>query len=55
MTWWDERPKNYVDLSAMQIKPAYQILARLYPGARAFAEQFVLQQEVAESHPRPRL
>ena len=51
--------QNYVDLSDMQIKPAYQILGRLYPGARAFAEQFVLQQETVEvateAHTRPRL
>lgn len=48
----------YVDLSDTQIKPAYQILAHLYPAASAFAEGIVLQEqtiEVEHAVPRPRL
>jgi hypothetical protein len=43
---------RYVDLSDMQIKPAYQIMARLYPAASAFAEEMLLQKKHKGSRAR---
>lgn len=52
--------KEYLDLLDMKIKPAYKILARLYPPAQSFIEGELLDEATQDikneaQQPRPRL